>query len=97
MSDRIFYRTASITDDIRSRIPNRAEFDRCEDCANKLYNPSIGMSIRWRAKYQLALCDVCVDCRDGHKWQGVPDYSHNKKRGQVVKWLGLVFMNKFWE
>ncbi len=78
-------RTSEITDAIRNRIPNRLEFDCCEDCGNKLFNP-LHMNIRWRVKYKLALCDACVDCRDGLKWIGVPDYS----QGQEAKVIDVI-------
>ncbi|NJD02650.1 MAG: hypothetical protein FIA99_08660 [Ruminiclostridium sp.] len=51
------YRTSSIPPELRDRIPNRLEFDCCEDCDNKLYEPS-HMSVRWRTKHKLALCDA---------------------------------------
>lgn len=73
-------RTSEITDSLRDKIPNRLKFDVCEDCGNKLYEPS-HTTIRWRAKHKLALCDACVDCRDGNKWRGVKDYSHTKAGG----------------
>ena len=72
------YRTNSIIPEYRDKIPNRTEFDVCEDCNNVLYKPS-HMSIRFREKYKLVLCDACVDCRDGLKWKNAKDFSNLQK------------------
>ena len=68
------YQTISITHEIRSKIPNGAHFDVCEDCGNKNCEAEI-MEIVYYTRYKKALCDCCVDCRDGWQWEGKKDYA----------------------
>lgn len=62
------YKTSSILPELRDKIPNGTrQFDRCEDCDNCNYDDH--MNIKFYSRYRLALCDCCVDARDGHKWR----------------------------
>lgn len=69
------YRTSSIKPDHRDKIPNGLyQFDVCEDCNNRNYEPY--MKIRYAKRYKRALCDACLDCRDGLQWKNKNNYSN---------------------
>ena len=70
------YNTKSIKPEHRDLIPNYTQFNLCEDCNNRNYEPY--MNIRFYSRYKLALCDCCVDCRDGLKWRNKRDFSHRR-------------------
>lgn len=73
------YSTASITPEIRDKIPNGMhQFDICEDCKNANYEQY--MNIKFYSRYKLALCDACVDARDGLKWRNKTNYSQQQQR-----------------
>ena len=72
------YKTSSIIPEYRDKIPNCTKFDLCEDCNNENYEDY--MNIKYYIRYKLALCDACIDCRDGHKWRNKKDYSKAKSR-----------------
>lgn len=73
------FRTSSITADMREHIPNAThQFNVCEDCGNANYDDY--MNIKFYSRYKLALCDACVDCRNGHKWSNKADHSHRRGR-----------------
>jgi len=70
------YNTKSIKPEHRDLIPNYTQFNLCEDCLG--INTESQMTIRFYSRYKLALCDACVDCRDGLKWHNKRDFSHRQ-------------------
>ena len=70
---RVVFDITSLSSDIRAELPNGVKFNVCEDCNNENYEEF--MNIKFYVRYRLALCDACVDCRDGLKWAGKKDYS----------------------
>lgn len=61
------YKTSTITEAIREKIPPRVNFDVCEDCG---YNWFYGYkTVRFYPRHKRALCDQCVDRHDGHPWE----------------------------
>lgn len=73
----MLYKTSSTTPEIRDRIPNGTNhFDVCEDCQNENYENY--MDVRYYSRYRRALCDACVDARDGWRWPNKKDFSHKQ-------------------
>lgn len=64
------YRTDSITDELRSKIPTGIYFDKCEKCGcvNWVLGNQSNKNVCFYERYNLALCDECVDGKDGRSW-----------------------------
>lgn len=62
------YRTSSINDENRKRIPTGVPFDICEHCGLDKTNckeEDTWKNVRFFEKYNQVLCDECVDRKDG--------------------------------
>ena len=65
------YRTKSITDNNRPNIPTGSPFDECEECGcitHRLDGKS-NKSVRFYERHKQALCDECVDRKNGQPWR----------------------------
>ena len=62
-----YYSTKSITPGMRKKIPNCfGQFDVCEGCGYSAVGEESNIKgVRFYARYQLVLCDECVDKKDG--------------------------------
>lgn len=62
------YKTSTITPELRDKIYNGAEFDKCERCklnALTCEEKDKWKNIRFYKRYNKVLCDECVDKLDG--------------------------------
>jgi len=86
------YSTKILTEEQRKKAENNAfngaavamniHFDECEDCKNQNII-SHGMEVRFYPWHKRALCDACIDHRDGFSWRkgrvGLEEGYENKK------------------